>query len=227
MAGKVIGKIGFSYRFLTQRPSSDLLCAVKAFSTPNLSDAMMKFRTMNNGIKPIYETPPIAGPAITVRVRPGDNLMLHKSIDIAQKGDIIVVDTCGCLTQAVWGELMTRAAMKKGILGIVIDGAVRDIKENRMLQFPIYARAVVPGACDKDGPGEINETICCGNVPVCPGDIIVCDSNGVVVLPQDRIDEILRGAEKKTSYEIARILEIDKGSILSRDIDAVISRAME
>ena len=216
------GKLGFSYKYLSERPSSDLISLLNNFSTPNLSDAMLKFRTMSNGIIPMYETKKIIGPAITVRLRPGDNLMLHKSIDIAQEGDIIVVDTGGCTFPAVWGELMTRAAMAKGIKGVVIDGASRDFHENRELGFPIYSKAIVPCACDKDGPGEINEIISCGGVPVRPGDIIVCDINGVVVIPPERLEEIISNANIKISYENKRISEINNGNIMSGDIDTII-----
>ena len=223
MSNNKIGKLGFSFRMDIVRPNCEVYEKIKKFTTPNLSDAMNKFRTMINKIKPIHSNNCFIGPAITVRVRPGDNLMIHKSLEIAEPGDVIVIDTGDCSTNAVWGELMTRAAIKKGIAGVVIDGAVRDIKENIELGLPIFAKYIVPSACDKDGPGEINEPICCGNVVVMPGDIIVGDENGIVVIPPTLIDEVIKNAEIKVSYEIKRIKAIEeKGEIISKDINDIL-----
>jgi regulator of RNase E activity RraA len=219
-----IGKLGFSIIEDVIRVDADKYNELKKFTTPNLSDAMNRFRTMFSSIRPIHEECRFIGPAITVRVRPGDNLMVHKAIDIAKPGDVIVVTTGDCSTNAVWGELMTRAAMKKGIVGAVIEGGARDIDENRELGFPIFAKYIVASACDKDGPGEINEPISCGGVAVCPGDIIVGDENGIVVIPPEIIDDVIKNAENKVSYESRRIKDIDNGVIISGDIDDILRK---
>ncbi|MGB4438686.1 MAG: RraA family protein [Sedimentibacter sp.] len=219
-----IGKIGFSIIENINRPEKVVYDKLANYTTPNLSDAMNRFRTMASSIKPIHENCKFMGPAVTVRVRPGDNLMVHKAIDIAKPGDVIVISTGDCSTNAVWGELMTRAAQKKGIVAAVIEGGARDINENKELKFSIFAKYVVASACDKDGPGEINEAISCGGVVVCPGDIIVGDENGVVVIPPELVNEVIKNTDIKVNYERKRIADIDKGMIISEDIDEILRK---
>lgn len=219
-----IGKIGFSIREEIKRPNIEIFEKLKKYTTPNLSDAMNRFRTMSSSIRPIHDKCCFIGPAITVNVRPGDNLMVHKAIDIAKPGDVIVITTCDCSSNAVWGELMTRAAVEKGVIGAVIEGGARDIKENAEIGFPIFAKYIVASACDKDGPGEINEPISCGGVVIFPGDIIIGDENGVVVIQQDSVEEVIANAENKVTYEKQRIIDIKKGLIISEDIDNILRK---
>lgn len=213
------GKIGFGIGADIKRPSEELLEKLKRYGTPALSDGLNKFNTMDPLMKPVASGIRIAGPALTVRLRPGDNLMLHKAIGLAQEGDIIVVDTCGCKNYCVLGDLMASAAFKKKIGGIVVDGAIRDIIELKEKQFPIFAKYVVPSVGDKDGPGEINLPISCAGVPVLPGDLIVGDDNGVVVVPSHLVAEICEGTEKKLAYEAKRALEIEAGIVVKPDVD--------
>ncbi|MDI6707144.1 MAG: RraA family protein [Firmicutes bacterium] len=217
------GKHGFRIRYEIERPSKEALEQLSAYSTPNICDGMSRFGAMEHMIKPLSSKYKIVGPAITVKVRPGDNLMLHKAIDVAQSGDILVVDTSGCYTNAVLGELICMSALEKKLGGIVVDGAVRDVDELLELGFPVFAKAVIPTACDKDGPGEINYPISCGGIPVNPGDIIVGDVNGVAVVPQSDLAGLLPNIEKKLSYEARRKVEIKEGVIVSRDIDKILS----
>ena len=214
------GKIGFCIGNDIQRPKDRAIFEkLKAYGTPALSDGLNKFNTMNPEVKPVVEGIKIAGPAITVRMRPGDNLMLHKAIGLAEPGDIIVVDTCGCSNYSLMGDLMGSAAFKKGIGGIVIDGYIRDIGELKEKRMPVFAKGATPAVGDKDGPGEINMPISCAGVPVIPGDYIVGDDNGVVVIPPYLIDEIVEGTEKKLAYEKKRAIEIENGVITKPDID--------
>jgi len=219
---KRYGKIGFSIRTEICRICKEEYMKLNGFSVPSLSDAMNRFRTMDCLIKPINENCRFIGTAITVRVRPGDNLMIHKAIDVSRAGDIIVIDTGSCYTNAVWGELMTRSALEKGIGGVVIDGAARDIKEIKGLKIPIFTKYVVPSACDKDGPGEINEPISCGGIPVIPGDIIVGDENGVAVIPPNLINEVIENVRIKIEHEAERIKNINEGIFISNNIDKII-----
>jgi regulator of RNase E activity RraA len=219
MGSTFTGKIGFCIGGDIARPDPAVFATLREFGTPAISDGLNKFNTMDHQIKPISNGVRIAGPAITVRLRPGDNLMLHKAIGLAQPGDIIVVDTCGCKDYCVMGDLMASAAFKKGIGGFVIDGAIRDVVELREKRFPIFAKYVVPAVGDKDGPGEINLPISCGGVPVLPGDYIVGDDCGVVVVPPSLVTEIIEGTRKKLAYEAKRALEIEAGVIQKPDID--------
>lgn len=214
-----IGKVGFCIGQDIERPEAALMQKLAQYGTPALSDGLNRFSTMDPLIKPICDTTVIAGPAFTVRLRPGDNLMLHKAIEIAQQGDIIVVDTCGCTKYSILGDLMASSAFKKGIGGIVIDGSIRDIADLRERKFPIFAKHVTPCAGDKDGPGEINMPISCAGVPVLPGDYIVGDCNGVVVIRPELVEQVIKGTETKLEYERKRILEIEAGNIVKPDVD--------
>lgn len=214
------GKIGFCIGEDIIRPENyGIFEKLKSYGTPALSDGLNKFNTMCPQIKPVCPETRIAGPALTVRMRPGDNLMLHKAIGLAKEGDIIVVDTCGCRNYCVMGDLMGTAAFKKNIGGIVIDGCVRDIRDLRDKNMPVFAAGVVSCVGDKDGPGEINMPVSCGGVPVLPGDYVVGDENGVVVIPPYCVEQIIEGTEKKLAYEAKRAAEIEEGVITKPDID--------
>ncbi|GHV96672.1 methyltransferase [Spirochaetia bacterium] len=214
------GKIGFCIGSDFERPKDRSIFEIlKGFGTPALSDGLNKFNTMHPDIKPVSNNTCVAGPALTVRMRAGDNLMLHKAIGLALPGDVIVVDTCGSVNNSVMGDLMASAAFKKGIAAVVIDGGIRDITELREKQFPVFARFITPAVGDKDGPGEINLPVCCGGVPVLPGDYVVADNNGVVVIPPEMAEAIIDGTRKKLSYEEKRAKEIEAGVFMKPDID--------
>ena len=217
-------KIGFRINERVERPDLQLIKALEHFETPAISDGLNRFNTMDPGIKPIVSPCRIAGPAVTLRLRPGDNLMLHKVLGLVQPGDVLVIDTCGCSNYAVLGELIATAAFQTGLSGIVVDGGVRDILQLREKGYPIFTRFVVPSVGDKDGPGEINYPICCGGVPVHPGDIIVGDDNGVVVVPPADAPGIIEGADKKRAYEDKRMANILAGVIVRPEIDEQLRR---
>ncbi len=220
------GKIGFCIGETPPAPKDRRIFEkLVGIGTPALSDGLNKFNTMAPELKPVRDDIRIAGPAFTVRMRPGDNLMLHKAIALAGEGDIIVVDTCGCRNYCVMGDLMASAAFRKKVGGIVVDGGIRDILELREKGFPIFARFVTPAVGDKDGPGEINLPVSCAGVPVLPGDYIVGDANGVVVIAPYLADKIVEGAEKKLAYEAKRAREIEDGVIAKPDIDDKLRKA--
>ncbi|MFK8243480.1 MULTISPECIES: RraA family protein [unclassified Facklamia] len=198
----------------------EIYSKLKLFGTPALSDGLNKFNTLSSSIKPIQSGIKIAGPAITVKLRPADNLMLHKAISIAKEGDVIVVDTGGTYNYSILGDLMATSAFKKGIAGFVIDGCIRDIDELIEKKFPVFTCGVTPAVGDKDGPGEINYPISCGNVVVMPGDYIVGDDNGVVVIPPDFVNQIVEKTIAKLEYEERRKKEIENNIIDKPDIDA-------
>lgn len=161
-------------------------------ATPNVADVMWRFGAMGEGIHAISDASAyLAGPALTVRTRPTDNLMVHKAMEIARPGDVIVVEAGGEVRHAILGELMCRYAAKKGISGFIVDGSVRDGPAIRSLGLPVYARGLTPRGPYKDGPGEINVPVSCGGVAVCPGDLVLGDADGVVIVPRDAADEVL------------------------------------
>lgn len=216
------GKIGFRIFEIQKRPNKKVVEELASFPTPNIADAMGRFRVMDPGIKCITKGKITAGPAVTVMVRPGDNLMVHKAIETAQPGDVIVVNTCGNSNSAVWGELMTLSAIKRGIAGIVVDGAVRDSDEINKLGFPVFARNIIGSACDKDGPGEINCSISCGGIAVNPGDIVVASAEGIVVIPPEDAEEVIIRTKEVHQNEANRIKEIEYGEIIDPIVNEIL-----
>jgi 3-hexulose-6-phosphate synthase/6-phospho-3-hexuloisomerase len=189
----------------------DLLSGV---STPNISDAMHRKGAMQ-GILSICGDVRMEGKAVTVQTFAGDWAKPVEAIDLAGRGDVIVINNDGGVHVAPWGELATRSCMGKGVSGVVIDGAVRDVDDIRRLNYPLFARAVVPNAGEPKGFGEINaEILCCGQV-VRPGDWIVGDMNGVVVIPRERVYEVARRAREVQKNEERIREEISRGGTLS------------
>lgn len=219
------GKFGFRIGPDFDHPSKELMERLRQYETPQLADGLNKFNVVDPEIKPVWQGLKIAGPALTVRVRPGDNLMVHKAISMIQEGDVLIVDTCGCRNYTILGDLMASSAVQMKVGGIVIDGGIRDVDELREKKYPVFARYFTPAVGDKDGPGEINYPICCGGVPVMPGDYIVGDDNGIVVIPPDQLETILAGTEKKLAYEKKRAEEIRQGQISKPDVDEKLRKA--
>jgi 4-hydroxy-4-methyl-2-oxoglutarate aldolase len=216
-------KLGFRILPSPARLDSAALARFQGLASATLADAMGRFNFMDPGIRSRSGLP-LAGSAITVISRPGDNLMLHKALQIAEAGDVIVMNTCGGHLTAVFGELMCHTAAAKKLGGLVVDGAIRDVGGIRDLGFPAFSRTVSPGSCDKDGPGEINVPIACGNVVVNPGDIVVGDDDGVAVVPREHIDEVLQIAAQQIKRESARIAEIKNGVLYKTEIDDVLRK---
>jgi regulator of RNase E activity RraA len=145
--------------------------------------------------------------------------MVHKALQIAEPGDIVVVSTGGNSTNAVFGDLMCTSAVAAKLGGIVVDGAIRDVDGIARLRFPAYSRAVSPGACDKDGPGEINVSIACGGVVVAPGDIVLGDADGVVVVPRADVAAVTELVAQIEDREKKRVAEIRAGQVFKGEID--------
>jgi regulator of RNase E activity RraA len=213
-----LGKPGFRVRPSPPPIDEKLLDCFRGLAAANVADAMGRFNVMDPAIRSRTGFP-LCGIAVTVRARPADNLMAHKSIDVARPGEVIVVDTCGSTTTAVFGDLMCSGAAAKRLGGIVVDGAIRDIEGIRALGFAAFSRTVSPGACDKDGPGEINIPISCGGVVVCPGDIVIGDGDGVVVVPRADAEVVLSAVVELMEREHARKAEIKAGGWVRAEID--------
>ncbi|ANE75311.1 RraA family protein [Dickeya solani] len=193
-----------------ERPSQSMIESFRGLPVANIADTMNRMFCMHSRLRPINSTP-LLGPAFTVKVRAGDNLLLHKAMELAQPGDVLVVDAQGDLSNAIIGELMVLWAKQRRLGGFIIDGAVRDLNTLKHIDLPIYAAGATPAGPYKDGPGEINLPVTCGGVVVNPGDIVVGDEDGVVVVsPADAESLLQRVREKnalevKTKQEIARL----------------------
>lgn len=210
----------FGYRIIPSigRINQEKVEMIKKYDTTLLADGASSRIALSSNIKPIIQGKNIVGPAITLKLTLGDSLLVSKAIDFAQAGDIIVIDAFGTETNAVWGDLKSLIAKQKNIAGVIIDGSIRDVSACRELGVQIYCKNIVCSSSTKNSPGEINVPIVCGGMNVNPGDIIVGDENGVVVLPSDHIDEILENAKKKQKMVDKVRQEILEGKYISGNI---------
>src|SRR5438105_230209 len=155
----------------------------------------------------------LAGPAFTVKTAAGDNLLVHRALDTAKAGDVIVVDAGGWLDNAIIGELMMSRARQRGVAGIVIWGAIRDSAEIAAGTYPVYAAGVTHRGPYKNGPGEINVPVVVGGMPVNPGDIIIGDADGLVAVPQEQAERVLASAKSILEKETASMKQIIAGTV--------------
>ena len=183
----------------------------RGIPTSIATDCMNRTQFMSSAIKPLKSGLSLVGQARTVTGMVGDNSISHAAIALAEEGEVLVIDAGGYENVAIWGEIMTHAAMARGIAGVVIDGANRDTDEIKKLNFPLYSRAQVPSGPHKNFGGIIDGLISCGGCPVKPGDLIVGDDDGVVVVPLDMETKIFVESEKKQRQEDDILKEIAKG----------------
>lgn len=212
------GRLGFRILPSPPRLDTSLVSQFRGLASSSLADVMGRFNFMDPGVQSRSGLP-LCGLAVTVNARPGDNLMVHKALQLALPGDVIVVGTCGNTTSAVFGELMCRTAVARQLGGLIVDGAIRDVDGITSLGFPAYSRTVSPGSCDKDGPGEINVAISCGGIVVQPGDIVVGDRDGIAVVPRAHATDVLDLVHGLLEKEQRRIAEIQAGVHFKPEID--------
>lgn len=198
--------IGFRIVSDCARADQSLVDAFANIPTAIISDNMNRMFAGGPTLRPMHKSGGLAGNALTVKTRPGDNLMIHKAADIAQPGDVIVVDAAGELTNSLIGEILVSYARSRGVVGYVVDGAIRDLDALGQDTFPIYAAGVSHRGPYKDGPGEINVPVSIGGMVVHPGDIMVGDMDGVLAVPLDQAETILAAAKAQQSKE-AEILD--------------------
>jgi RraA family protein len=215
--------LGFRVLPIEKRVGKEMVEKFKHVVTPHISDNMGRMSAAGSGLRPYHKEGKLVGPAFTVKTRPGDNLMVHKAIDMAEPGDIIVVDAGGDTTNAIIGEIMKRIAEKNGIAGFVINGAIRDIAAFKNDTFPVYAKGVTHRGPYKDGPGEVNVTISIEGMLINPGDLIVGDEDGLVVVPQDKVEEILQIANNMAANEVGIFEAIEKGTVDRTWIDKLLN----
>lgn len=206
-----MGNSGFRIFTRIDRPDRELVEGFRGLPVANIGDSMNRASMMDARLRRISQVD-LLGPAFTVKSRAGDNLMLHKALDMAQPGDVIVFDGHGDLTNAITGELMMQTAIEKKLGGVIIDGAVRDVATLRQLPLPIYAAGVTPAGPYKDGPGEIGVPVTVGSVVVHPGDIVVGDEDGIVVIRPMDAPDILRKTQKKNAAEMDKMAAIKSGT---------------
>ena len=194
-----------------ERVPADVVRRAAEFASSILADVAGRRGALHGRIAPLAPTMRFAGPALTVEVRPGDNLMIHAALAIAQPGDVIVVDGKGDLTSALMGEIMCQQAARIGVAAVVIDGAVRDAEAIRALGLPMYACGLNPNGPTKLVPGRLNLPISIGGVTIEPGDLVVGDGDGVTVIERAKVASLLPLAEEKVAAETKRIADIRSG----------------
>lgn len=214
--------LGFRINNETIEKNKSLAKELGTFPSADLADVMGRFGVMDPGIKALDRNMKINGSVITVQTRPGDNLMIHKALEVADIDDVIVVNTNGNTTSAGFGELLMRTAMAAELGGIIVDGAVRDSLSILDAGFPTFSRSICASGCDKDGPGEINYPITCGGIAINPGDIVVGDADGVTVIPLSVAEEVLIKVKEHGEKEKRRIEEINSGIIFKKDINNIL-----
>jgi 4-hydroxy-4-methyl-2-oxoglutarate aldolase len=173
-----------------------------------LADVAGRRGALSGRIAPLSPSMRFAGPALTVELRPGDNLMIHAALAVAKPGDVIVVDGKGDLSSALMGEIMSQQCVALGVAAVVIDGAVRDSEAIRALGFPMYAAGLNPNGPTKSVSGRLNHPISIGGVSVKPGDLVVGDADGVTVIEREKAAAMLPLAADKVAAETKRIAQI-------------------
>lgn len=215
---------GFRVRSRIDRPDPETVQGLASFATPDVSDLMNRLYTMVPAIHNMTDAGlSIAGPACTVKVFPGDNLMVHKSLDIARPGDVVVVDAGASMMTAVLGDLVATKARHRGIAGFIVDGLVRDLPAIQALgDFPVFARGVTPIGPLHRGPGEVNYPISAGGIVVSPGDIVLGDLNGVVVVPRVVAVELLGRLRAKAAAEAEYLAAVAAGVFSNAWVDDIL-----
>lgn len=198
----------------------------KEIPTTAISDVLKGLNNINPSVKPLKDEYRIAGRAFTVKTAVGDNLAVLRAIKEAKPGDIIVVDAKGDTYRAIAGDFVVGMMQTMELGGLVVDGVIRDIVDIKKLNFPVFSRGTTVSSGGKNGPGETNVPISCGGAQVNPGDIIVGDVDGVVVIPQERAEEVLEGAKKKIASDDERESKIagNKEEII-KYIDSMIAKS--
>lgn len=210
---------GFMIRTDFPRLSRDLIEQFREFETADVSDVLNRLYAMDGSIRNQTNDLELLGTACTVKVYPGDNLMVHKALDIAKPGDIVVVDCSGAMSNAVLGDLVANKSIHRGIAGYVIDGLIRDVAGIKETGLPVYARGVTPFGPLHRGPGEINTPICCGGIVVNPGDIIKADTTGIAVIPRDFATEILNRLQSSKVRLAEYVASVKRGDFSNSWVD--------
>jgi regulator of RNase E activity RraA len=217
--------IGFTIQPIRRRVSSDLVEKFRTIPVANASDCMSRLSAGGPRLRPYHAVTVLCGPAFTVKTRPGDNLMVHKALDIALPGDVVVVDAGGDLTNSIVGEIMISYARERGLGGIVINGSIRDSGAIGRQKFPVYAVGVTHRGPMRSGPGEIGRAIAIDGMVVEPGDLILGDADGLLAIPFEQVAEVCAAATAKRDAE-SKILSdlVASGSMDRGWVDATLKQ---
>ncbi|MGO4607296.1 RraA family protein [Variovorax sp. 2RAF20] len=208
-----------------ERVSSDLIRQASAFQPAILADVAGRRGALHGRIQALRHRMKLVGSALTVEVRPGDNLMIHAAIALAKPGDVLVIDGKGDQSAALMGTIMMNACRQVGIAGVVIDGAVRDSVEIDEMGFPVFSVGTNPNGPTKLASGRIGHPVSVGGVAVRPGDLVIGDADGVVVVEREKVETLLQAAAKKVEDEAARIEAIKNGNTAAKWLNSALRNA--
>ncbi|WP_214365508.1 RraA family protein [Pseudonocardia sp. H11422] len=210
---------GFRIRLDFPRLDAETVAAFRDFDTPEISDQLNRLYAIDSDIRCHSGAGgKLVGLACTVRSYPGDNLMVHKSLDVAKPGDVVVIAASGGRSNAVLGDIVSTKARHRGIAGYVVDGLIRDLP-GIPADFPVYARGTTPMGPLHRGPGEINYPVACGGVVVNPGDVIVADDAGIVVVPQQVARGLLGRLRAQVEGNAAYLAAVRRGEFSNAWVD--------
>ena len=217
---------GFRIKLSFERLDAQFMREFAEFDSPDVSDQLNRLYALAPAIHCLTDQDDkLVGPACTVKVRPGDNLMVHKSLDVAQPGDVVVIDAGASPLNAALGNLICAKAQHRSIAGFVIDGYVRDLIKIRQVGLPVFARGSTPIGPRHDGLGEINYPICCGGVVVNPGDIVVADGSGVAMIPRDSAGDVLERLRAFAAKNVKYFAAIQKGDFSNKWVDDLLDES--
>ncbi|CAM4020309.1 RraA family protein [Bordetella muralis] len=207
------------------RVGADIVRRAAELQPAILADVAGRRGALHGRIRPLHSSMKFAGTAFTVEVRPGDNLMIHAAMSLAKPGDVLVIDGKGDLSSALMGTIMMTACKQLGLAGVVIDGAARDSLEIIEMDYPVFAAGTNPNGPTKNVGGRIGHPVSVGGVTVHPGDFIIGDNDGVVVVERDKIEGLLPAAEKKVQDEAARVAAIKTGDTAAKWLSSALRNA--
>lgn len=215
---------GFRIRMDIPRLDAALMKRFQDYEVPEISDVLNRLYALDAAIKCQSNTRHrLCGPVCTVHTFPGDNLMVHKALDVAKPNDIVVVAAHGVRgMNAVIGDLVCTKAKHRGIAGFIVDGLVRDMPGIEHLDFPVFARGTTPVGPLHRGPGEINYPISCGGAVVNPGDVIVADISGIVVIPRERAEDILQRLDGQKAHQEKYLAAVRRGEFSNAWVDELL-----
>jgi RraA family protein len=217
---------GFRIRTNFPRLPSLIMEQLSDFPTPDISDLLNRMYALNPAIHCLTDCDHrLWGPACTVRVFPGDNLMVHKALDIVQPGDVIVVDAGSSPMNAVLGDLVATKAKHRGVAGLVVDGLIRDLPGIFEVGIPVYARGTTPIGPLHRGPGEINYPISCGGTIINPGDVIVADNAGIVAVPRDVVAVVLQRLKEHAAKQADYLASVQRGNFSNAWVDGLLEQS--
>jgi len=208
-----------------ERVPADIVAQAAQFQPAILADVAGRRGALHGRIRPLHPSMKLAGTAFTVEVRPGDNLMIHAAMSLAQPGDVLVIDGKGDLSSALMGTIMMTACKQLGLAGVIIDGAARDSLEIIEMDYPVFAAGTNPNGPTKNIGGRIGHPVTVGGVTVHAGDFVVGDNDGVVVVEREKIASLLPLAEKKVKDEAARIAAIKTGDTAAKWLGSALRAA--